>query len=99
MSKSQKEKTSKAGKWAYAIIALAFVLFLFLAPDNNVITWLAAKREIRNQEREMRRYQLEITEMTKRIETLRTNRDSLETFARERFHFCEEGEDVYLTDK
>lgn len=92
-------KSSKSPKIGIAVIALLFITLLCVYPDNNVFTWLEARREIRAQKRQMRRYQLEINDMREKIKDLTVNRDTLETFARENFHFAEEGEDVYLIDE
>lgn len=89
----------KSSKIGIAVIALLFVTLLCVYPDNNIFTWLEAKREIRTQERQMRRYQLEINEMQEKIKELTVDRDTLERFARENFHFAAEGEDVYLIDE
>ena len=68
----------------FAIILTAvFVIFLFLKKDN-VIRWIQAGFTLRSQRRQ--------------IELLSTNRDSLETYARERFYFSKEGEDVYIIE-
>lgn len=44
----------------------------------------------------MEQYQKEIREMDKQIKMLSTDRDTLEEFSRERFHFAAPGEDVYV---
>lgn len=89
----------KSSKIGIVVIALLFVTLLCVYPDNNIFTWLEANREIRSQERQMRRYQLEINEMQKKIKELTVDRDTLERFARENFHFAAEGEDVYLIEE
>lgn len=96
--KSLKEMLSGM-KISFVVIFVLFVLLLCLYPDNNLFTWIAARREIRRQENLMRKYQLEIVEMDNRIRELSGSRDSLEKFAREEFHFAVPGEDVYLVEK
>jgi cell division protein FtsB len=44
-------------------------------------------------------YRQQIADMDESIEDLKTDRDSLEKFARERFHFAASGEDVYLIEE
>lgn len=93
--KSFKELMSgRAG--GYIVISGIFILLLLLYPGNNLITWIKTRSEIRQQEKIMRKYQIEIMEMDKQIRELTTERDTLEKFARENFHFAEPGEDVYL---
>lgn len=82
----------------YIVISGVFILLLLFYPGNNLITWIKTRSEIRQQEKIMRRYQIEIMEMNKQISDLTTERDTLEKFAREHFHFAEPGEDVYLTE-
>ena len=65
------------------VIFLFFTVYLFVNPGNNVFTWIAAKIEIHSQHRQMRQYQREIMQMDSRIRELTSDRDTLETFARE----------------
>lgn len=79
-----------------AIIATAiFLVFLFIKRDS-VFNWIESGINIRNQKKEMTLKKRTINEMESRLESLRNDRDSLEKFARETFHFAESGDDVYL---
>ena len=49
--------------------------------------------------KQMEVYRQQIEDMDESIEDLKTNKDSLEKFARERFHFAAPGEDVYLIEE
>ena len=80
----------------YAGIVVFFLIILCVYPGNNLFTWIAARHEIKNQERKIRNYQLEILDMESQINELTDNKDSLEQFAREHFHFTEPGEEVFL---
>ena len=82
----------------YVIITLIFTALLLFYPGNNLFTWIKARYEIKEQEKLMRKYQIEIMEMDARIKELCTNRDTLEKFARENFHFAKPGEDIYLLE-
>ena len=84
--------------WFTAVFTAGFVLMKLFGPGNNVIHWIEAKREIVRQERQMQQYRDEIEAMDQDIEELKTNRDSLEKFAREQFGFAVPGEDVYIVD-
>ena len=44
-------------------------------------------------------YRQQIEDMDESIEDLKNDRDSLEKFARERFHFAAPGEDVYVIEE
>ncbi len=84
----------KAG--GYIVITAVLAALLLFYPGNNLITWFKTRAEIRAQEKTIRRYQIEIMEMDARIRELATERDTLEKFARENFHFAKPGETVYL---
>ena len=79
----------------YAVVATAIVLvwILFLG-DDNLVRWMKARIELRQQNRQIEMYRRDIAEMDKQIQTLSTDRDTLEEYARERFHFAEPGDDV-----
>jgi len=83
----------------FAIIALGiFVLFLFIKKDN-IITWVSAGVTLNKQNRQIENYQNEIKNLSDQIQTLTSNKDSLETYAREQFYFAEPGETVYLIEE
>ena len=92
-------ETLRNSKRGFLIITLIFVALLCFYPGNNIFLWLSAKRGISVQERKIARYKKEIREMDSKIKELSLEKDSLEQFAREEFHFSEPGEDVYLIDE
>ncbi len=82
-------------------IALATAIFIFIwvvGPGNTVIHWVKAKMDINAQKRAIEQYNAEIEEMNKRINMLKTDKDTLEKFAREHFYFAAPGEDVYVIE-
>lgn len=83
----------------FVIIVTAVVaLWLLFFSHSSVLNWVRAALEVRSQEKEMVRLQSEMDEMDREIDMLTTNRDSLETFARETYHFTAPGEDVYIAE-
>ena len=83
----------------FVIVSTTLVaLWLLFFAHNSVISWIGATVEERNQEKEMARLQREIEEMDREIQNLRNNPDTLETFARETYHFAAPGEDVYIIE-
>ena len=84
--------------WFTVLATLVFVLMKLFGPGNTVIHWIEAKREIVRQEKQMEQYRREIEAMDQDIDELKTNRDSLEKFAREQFGFAVPGEDVYIVN-
>lgn len=80
------------------IVTVAVALWLLLFAHNSVLNWVKASVEEKNQEAEMARLQAEIQEMDREIDNLRNNKDSLESFARETYHFAASGDDVYIVE-
>lgn len=85
-------------KYAVVVTLLFVVWFGFFARDS-VLRWVRAGFEIRRQERRMQVYEAEIAEMDRQVQLLSHDRDSLEKFAREQFHFAAPGDDVYIEDR
>ncbi|MCQ2153476.1 MAG: septum formation initiator family protein [Bacteroidales bacterium] len=81
--------------WIGAVIA---GLFLLLKRDN-VLRWAQAGFIIRSEKRTIERNRLKIEEMDRRIDALRNNLDTLESYAREKFGFTEPGDEVYILEK
>lgn len=77
---------------------LVFLLFICLSRTGNIFRWAQAGLTLRRQHRQIELYNGEIRALDEKVQSLSTNRDTLETFAREQFHFAEPGEDVYLID-
>jgi cell division protein DivIC len=84
----------------YAIVVtLFFLVMVCFVNQNNVVRWVKAGAEIHRQNRLIEKYSAEIAEMDRQIGALTSNKDSLESFARENFGFAEPGDDVYVIEK
>lgn len=81
-----------------SVVTAVALLHLTFGSGNNLIHWIGAKLEISSQEKQIEQYTREIKEMDRRIRMLRSDRDTLEKFARENFHFAEPGDDVFIVD-
>lgn len=75
------------------------LLVLTFAPGNNIIHWIGAKVTLADQQRQIDDYRKGIETMDKRVKMLTSDRDTLEKFAREHFHFAAPGDDVYLIEE
>ena len=84
--------------WFVVISTSLFLLSWLIGPGNTIIHWVKARNEISSQEKQMEVDRAQIDEMNQNIEELENNRDTLEKFARERFHFAAPGEDVYVIE-
>ena len=82
----------------FAIATTVFVFIWVVGPGNTVIHWAKAKMDINAQEKAIEQYNADIEEMDKRINMLKNDKDTLEKFAREQFHFAAPGEDVYVIE-
>lgn len=84
--------------WFVLVVGVIFIGEWLFGSGNTIIHWVKAKNEIRRQEKLILEYKKEISRMDDSI-TERTNDvDSLEKYARERFHFAAPGEDVYIIE-
>ena len=81
------------------IVTAVVALWLLFFSHSSVLNWVRASLEIRRQERQMEQYRGGISAMDAEIRALTDDKDSLEKFARETYHFAAPGEDVYLVDE
>lgn len=88
----------KGFKVFLSLVTLGFVIIWVFGPGNTVIHWIDAKLDIRSQEKAIEQYHKDLEEMDKRINMLKTDKDTLEKFAREQFYFAAPGEDVYVIE-
>ena len=83
----------------FVIVSTTLVaLWLLFFAHNSVLSWVKAPMEEKSQQKEMARLQKEIEEMDREIKNLRDNPDTLESFARETYHFAAPGDDVYIVE-
>jgi len=82
-----------------SIIAFCVFLIFLCIKSGNLFQWMRAGVTISGQNREIKANQKKIKELDRTIYILNHDRDSLEKFARERFHFAQKGDDIYLVDE
>lgn len=80
------------------IVTLVVALWLLFFSHNSVLNWVRSSVEERAQKAEMARLQAEIEQMDGEIDALRNNKDSLEKFARDTYHFAAPGDDIYIVE-
>ena len=80
----------------FAVVATAIFLVIVTFSRGGLLNWGRAKYESARQKRQIENYESEIKAMDKEIDLLTTNKDSLEKFAREEFHFASPGDEVYI---
>ena len=81
-----------------AIVTVVFIFLWIVGPGNTFIHWIKAGLEISRQEKMIEDYQFENAELDRRINMMKTDRDTLEKFAREQYNFAAPGEDVYVIE-
>lgn len=80
----------------YAVIVTALCLVFLFFKKDNILQWAKTGSTIRKQQATIRQLVEDNSNLDRRIEDLKSNRDSLEKFARETYAFCADSEDVYL---
>jgi len=81
-----------------AVAVLIGIYIICFLPGTNFFTWLRAKNDIRKQNRQIEYYNSQIEAIDKEIQTLSSNKDSLERFAREQYQYAQPGDDVYIIE-
>ena len=84
--------------WFATVTTGLFLIFWLVGSGNTFIHWVKAGLEIRRQEKLIEEYERQNAEMDSRIKMIKTDKDTLEKFAREQFNFAVPGEDVYIVD-
>ena len=79
-------------------VTAVFIFLWIVGPGNTFVHWIKAGFEIRRQEKVMDNYRNENAELDRRINMMKTDRDTLEKFAREQYNFAAPGEDVYIVE-
>ena len=93
-----KNKDTRKSFFRLAAIATVLLLaFLFLRKDN-IFRWIQSAFTIRSQEKRIEYLEKDNARMDERLKDLTTDRDTLETYARERFDFSAPGETVYKVE-
>ena len=80
------------------VVTALFAVYVCFFSHGSVVQWVRASRVIKQQEEQIAFYESEIARMQKEADLLRSDRDSLEKFAREKLHFAAPGEDVYIEE-
>ena len=80
----------------YALTFLFFVVWVTIFDNHSVINWIQNRIQISNIKAEQRRYKEQLNATLNTIEQLKTNNDSLEKFAREKYGLHKEDEDVFI---
>ncbi|MDR0750415.1 MAG: septum formation initiator family protein [Tannerellaceae bacterium] len=84
---------------AYVLITIGVVAFTFTAGDSNLYIRYTYDEKIRGLEKEIKYYQDEIKINKEKLNSLRTDKEGLERFAREEYYMKKPDEDVFIIRK
>ena len=82
----------------YFIVGFIFLVYICFLDTNNVGQMIRARVTLGRQQRQIEFYKREISNMDRKLQQLRSERDSLEKFAREEYYYHQDGEDVYVIE-
>jgi cell division protein FtsB len=83
----------------YVLTLLFFVVWITIFDKNSVIDWIQNKMQISSIKSEQQRYRGMLNTTLNTIEQLKNSNDSLEKFARERYGFHKDDEDVFIVEE
>ena len=84
--------------WFVVISTSVLLLLWIVGPGNTFVHWIKAGIDVRRQEKVKARYEAENAELDRRMNMIKSDRDTLEKFAREQYNFAVPGEDVYVIE-
>lgn len=82
----------------YFLVTLVFAVWFAFFDTNTVGSIIRTRRQIRSQRQQIEFYQKEIASMDSKLEQLQSQKDTIETFAREEYLYSEPGETVYVVE-
>jgi cell division protein FtsB len=83
----------------YVLTLLFFVIWITIFDKNSVIDWVQNKTKINKIKAEQQWYQEQLDTTLSNIKQLSTSNDSLEKFAREKYRFHKDDEDVFIVEE
>lgn len=81
---------------AYWLVTIVFLVLTFTAGDSSLYRRYQYDEKIRGLEKEIRYYQEEAEENRRKLESLRTDKEGLERFAREEYFMKKPEEDIFI---
>ncbi len=83
----------------FVVLSTSYFLYSWIAGSGHTfIHWAKAGLEVRRQNKVIEKYEAENAELDRRINMMKHDKDTLEKFAREQYHFAAPGEDVYIVE-
>ena len=85
---------SKVNK--YYLTGIVFIVVTFFIGDSNILQRYEYDRQINDLENEIAKYKKEKAENSLKLETLKSDDESLERFAREKYLMTKPNEELFL---
>ncbi|MBQ0024183.1 MAG: septum formation initiator family protein [Bacteroidales bacterium] len=82
----------------FTIATLVFILLAGFIDTNSLIELVRTNRVLKSQEQKIEELDNRIETAARKLNALRSSKDSLERFAREEHLYCADGEDVYVLE-
>lgn len=82
-----------------SLIAFFIAIVFLCVKRDNIFQWIKAGITISRQNKEIEANRKILDSLDRAVFMLNNDRDSLETYAREHFHFAQKGDDIYLIKK
>ena len=89
----------KVLKNKYFLVTVFFILWVFFFDTNNLLRWYSDMKDVAAQERQKNYYKEAIRQTDEKLKELKSNKDSLEKFAREQYFFHESDEDLFIIEE
>lgn len=83
----------------FFIVGTLFAVWIIVFDQSSLIDWTKAKIDVARQKDEKKFYEKEIARTRGKLSELKSNRDSLEKFAREQYFYLEDGEDIFIVEE
>lgn len=82
----------------FFLASVFFVLWVAFLSPNTIQDWIRDLNKVSEQKKQIDYYQESIQNIEERLVQLRSDCDSLEKFARERYYFHAPDEEIFIVD-
>lgn len=80
----------------YLIALTVFLVWIVIFDSNNLIDRFRSLRELKQLRSDEEYYQQKIEDDSRKLRELKTDRESLEKFAREQYYMKKDNEDIFI---
>ena len=84
------------GRYKCIIVLAVFVFIIVFVDENSALRRIRYSKEIGQLKNEIKKYQAEYDESTRKLNELNTNPEAIEQIAREKYLMKKSNEDIYV---